>query len=128
MPSTQDIPADAETDEQPNRSGWQKATPVIMVLAYVLVPLILIPAFGSDKALIPVLVFLFGNAAVAGFIDGWTFRNTFSLPILAGVGFWLAKVLYFNDGTFLYALGCAATAAIAMFAGQALSKEPQVSA
>ena len=115
------VPRKAESDDtETDRSGWQYATPVLMLVAYVLGPWVLIPAFGAEKALVPVLIFLFGTAALAGFVDGWTYRTTFSLPFFAGVGFWLAKALYFNDGTFLYALGCAATAAIGMFAGQAI--------
>jgi len=39
------------------------------------------------------------------------------LPLLAGFGFWIAKALYFNDGTFIYVLGAALTCAAAMGLG-----------
>lgn len=103
------------------RSGWQHATPYVMIAVYLLGPLLLIPAFGGQGAVVPVLVLIFGTAALAGLIDGWTYRFTWSLPVLAGVGFLLAKALYFNDGTFIYALGCGFTAALTAQLGSLLA-------
>lgn len=94
-----------------------------MLAAYAVGPAILIPALGSH-AVGGVVALIFATAAIAGLIDGLTFRPTWSLPILAGVGFEIAKMLYFNDGTFVYALGAAATAGVAMAIGTALHTEP----
>mgnify|MGYP007086023846 FL=1 len=82
-----------------------------MITVYLLAPLVLIPAVGEDNAAIPSIGLIFGTAALFGFIDGWTFRPTWSLPILAGVGFLLAKLLYFNDGTVIYFIGAVIVAA-----------------
>lgn len=102
------------------RSGWQHATPYVMIAVYLLGPLLLIPAFGAQGA-VPVLILIFGTAALAGLIDGFTYRFTWSLPVLAGVGFLLAKALYFNDDTFIYALGCGFTAALTAWIGSLLA-------
>ena len=67
------------------------------------------------------LILIFATAAIAGFVDGLIYRFTWSLPILAGFGFGIAKWLYFNDGTFIYALGCTVVAAAAAAAGQNVS-------
>ncbi|UIZ93227.1 hypothetical protein JZY91_05805 [Corynebacterium sp. CNCTC7651] len=113
----------SEASAPQGRSGWQYATPIAMLVAYIFGPWLLIPAFGGgDSAVVPIIAFIFGVAAVAGFVDGATFRTTASLPILAGVGFWVAKALYFNDGTFLYLIGCVATAWLAMLAGSQLNR------
>ena len=89
-----------------------------MLATYAIGPLLLIPAVSTPW---PVVAFIFAVAAVAGLIDGFAFRPNWSLPILAGVGFWVAKVLYFNDGTFIYALGAAVACAAAMGLARALS-------
>lgn len=112
----------AETDNAATRTGWAKATPYVMIAVYLLGPLFIIPAFGGQAAVIPVIILIFGTAAVAGFIDGATFRFTWSLPILAGVGFFLAKLLYFNDGTFIYTLGCVLTAALCAKLGSLVAR------
>lgn len=104
------------------RHGWRKATPYVAVAAYIVGPLLLIPAFGGDAAVIPVIIFIFAAAAIAGFVDGATYRFTWSLPILVGVGFFIAKALYFNDGTFIYGLGCVAVAAAAGGLGAGVGK------
>lgn len=107
---------------QTGRTGWRQATPWVMIAVYVLAPLLVIPAAGEQSAPGAMIALIFATAAVFGFVDGLTFRFTWSLPILAGVGFWLAKTLYLNDGTFLYLLGCVAIAAIAGAAGAAIKR------
>lgn len=99
------------------RTGWLRAVPYAMIAVYVLGPLLLIPAVDSPW---PVVGFIFAVAAIAGLIDGFAFRPNLSLPILAGVGFGIAKIFYFNDGTFIYALGAAVTCAAAMGVGRLL--------
>lgn len=111
-----------DTDQQPQgRKGWQRATPIVMLALYVVGPLVLIPTFGPDHAVIPVFILVFGTAAAAGLVDGLTYRTTASLPILAGLGFGIAKILYFNDGTLIYAFICAAIAAATMYLGDAVA-------
>lgn len=104
------------TEQQDNdaRKGWLKAIPYAMFAAYALGPLLLIPAVSSPW---PVVAYIFAVAAIAGLIDGIAFRPNWSLPLLTGVGFWIAKALYFNDGTFIYAIGVTLTCAAAMGLG-----------
>ncbi|MDN8605794.1 hypothetical protein Q0N48_07290 [Corynebacterium ureicelerivorans] len=100
--------SDAKTNT--GRTGWVKAVPYATIAAYVVGPFLLIPIVGSPWHIV---AFIFAVAAFAGLIDGFAFRPTLSLPLLAGVGFLIAKTLYFNDGTFIYALGAVATCAAA---------------
>ena len=100
----------SEPETNAGRTGWVKAVPYTMLAVYAVGPLLLIPAVSTPW---PVVGFIFAVAAAAGLIDGFAFRPTLSLPLLAGVGFLIAKTLYFNDGTFIYALGAVATCAAA---------------
>ncbi|MCP1387133.1 hypothetical protein M5J20_02860 [Corynebacterium sp. TA-R-1] len=112
-----------DAQEQLERTGWRKATPYVMLAAYIAGPWLLIPAFGGgDSAVVPIIVFIFGVAALTGLVDGIFYRATWSLPILAGVGFWIAKALYFNDGTLIYALGCVLAAWLGSFVGTHLRR------
>lgn len=107
----------SEQAQQTARTGWLRAVPYATVAAYALGPLLLIPAVSSPW---PVVAYLFAVAAIAGLIDGIAFRPNWSLPLLAGFGFWIAKALYFNDGTFIYVLGTVLTCAAAMGVGRVL--------
>jgi len=98
-------------------TGWTKATPYIVIAAYVVGPLVLIP-LGSVAL---VIAFIFATAAIAGLIDGYTHPFTWSLPFFTGAGFAIAKILYFNDRTFIYAFGCFLLTAAAAGIGAALS-------
>lgn len=125
MSESHAVRADNGADTTPDppklpRSGWVKATPYVMIALYVIGPLVLIPAVGAEHAVVPVIALIFGIAAVAGLVDGLTYRPTFSLPVLAGVGFLFAKALYFNDGTFIYALGCGVVAGLFTLLGGSL--------
>lgn len=103
-------PEPPEPPEPQGRSGWQYATPVVMLAVYLIGPWIGIPLAGANAAGV-MIALIFGTALTAGVIDGATFRPTLSLPILAGVGFLFSKVLYFNDGTFIYCIGAGLAAA-----------------
>lgn len=104
------------TEQQDNdsRKGWVKAIPYAMFAAYALGPLLLIPLVGNPWVMVG---FIFAVAIIAGLIDGIAFRRNWSLPLLTGVGFWIAKALYFNNGTFIYAIGVTLACAAAMWVG-----------
>lgn len=104
----------SEQQDNGSRTGWVKAIPYAMFAAYVLGPLLLIPLASGPWV---VVGFIFAVAAIAGLIDGIAFRPNWSLPLLTGVGFWISKALYFNDGTFIYALGVTLACAAAMWVG-----------
>jgi len=106
-----------ETDTRP-RAGWIKAVPYAVLLAYALGPLLLIPLVSGPW---PVVVFIFAVAAIAGLVDGLFFRPTWSLPIIAAAGFWIAQLLYFNDGTRIYSFGVIAVCAVAAWGGSLLT-------
>jgi len=104
----------SEQTQKTARTGWLKAVPYATVAAYALGPLLLIPAVSSPW---PVVAYIFAVAIIAGLIDGIAFRPNLSLPLLTGVGFWIAKALYFNDGTFFYSIAVTLICAAAMGLG-----------
>lgn len=93
---------DKQNDGKPQRRGWQKVTPYVMFAVYLLGPLVLIPAVGEENAGAPTAGLILGTAALFGFIDGWTYRPTWSLPFIAGLAFMFAKLLYFNDAVIYF--------------------------
>lgn len=105
MSESEAVFVDKHNAHEGGRKGWRKVTPYVMFAVFLLGPLVLIPAVGEENAGVPTAGLILGTAALFGFIDGWTFRPTWSLPILAGVGFLAAKLLYFNDGTVIYFIG-----------------------
>lgn len=102
------------------RSGWRRATPYVMLAVYALAPAAVIPLAGGH-AVPASIALVFGIAALFGLVDGLSFRFTWSLPLLAGLGFFIAKLLYFNDDATIYILGCVLAAAVAAWAGSAIS-------
>lgn len=102
------------------RSGWRRATPYVMLAVYLLAPAAVIPLAGAH-AVPASIALVFGTGALFGLVDGLSFRFTWSLPLLAGLGFFVAKLLYFNDDATIYTLGCVLTAALAAWAGGAIS-------
>lgn len=104
----------AEQQDNDARKGWVKAIPYAMFAAYALGPLLLIPLVRNPWVMVG---FIFGVAIITGLIDGIAFRRNWSLPLLTGVGFWIAKALYFNDGTFFYSIAVTLICAAAMGLG-----------
>lgn len=91
--------------------------PYVVLVAYALGPLLLIPLVSGPW---PVVVFIFAVAAIAGLVDGLFFRPTWSLPIVAAGGFWIAQLLYFNDEARFYLLGVIGVCALAAWVGSPL--------
>lgn len=110
----------SDGDAREARSGWRRATPYVMLAVYALAPAAVIPLAGG-YAVPASIALVFGVAALFGLVDGLSFRFTWSLPLLAGLGFFIAKLLYFNDDATIYTLGCVLAAAVAAWAGSAIS-------
>lgn len=108
---------DKQNDGKPGRRGWQKVTPYVMFAVYLLGPLMLIPAVGEENAGAPTAGLILGTAALFGFIDGWTYRPTWSLPFIAGLAFMVAKLLYFNDAVIYFIAVIIIAAAFGHLAG-----------
>ncbi|MGV0433025.1 hypothetical protein [uncultured Corynebacterium sp.] len=108
---------DKQNDGKPKRRGWQKVTPYVMFAVYLLGPLVLIPAVGEENAGAPTAGLILGTAALFGFIDGWTYRPTWSLPFIAGLAFMVAKLLYFNDAVIYFIAVIIIAAAFGHLAG-----------
>jgi len=89
----------------------------VMFAVYLLGPLVLIPAVGEENAGAPTAGLILGTAALFGFIDGWTYRPTWSLPFIAGLAFMVAKLLYFNDAVIYFIAVIIIAAAFGHLAG-----------
>lgn len=103
------------------RTGWLKAVPYAVVAAYAVIPALLIPVASTAWILV---AFIFAVAFIAGLIDGFCFRPSWTLPLSTAGGFWLAKILYFNDGTFIYVIGVTVVSALTAWIVSLLRKRP----
>lgn len=112
---------DEQSEDTADRDGWLKALPYAVFALYVIAPALLVPVAGTPWLLVG---FIFTVAAIAGLVDGYCFRPSWTLPLSAAGGFWVAKILYFNDGTFIYALGVAVVSALCAWLMSLVRKQP----
>lgn len=94
---------DSPTAEEPHRrQGIQWVIPAVLFLALLSEPLLVAALFSASSAGWAVLGMYATTAAILAVIDGRTFRHNWSLPLLAGLGFWIAAKMYFPQGTGIY--------------------------
>ena len=74
-------------------------------LAFFVVPGIVGAALSGSTATVTMLVLLPVMALALGMLDGRLFRYTLSFPLIAAFMFWLSTNVYYNDGTWVYAVG-----------------------
>ncbi|AIT59945.1 hypothetical protein CDOO_00360 [Corynebacterium doosanense CAU 212 = DSM 45436] len=64
-----------------------------------------------------VLALLGVTAVILGWVDGKTFRSSWSFPLTAGAAYFADMLLYFNEGTWIYLPVLVILAAIAGWLG-----------
>lgn len=74
-------------------------------LAFFVAPGIVGAALSGSTATVTMLVLLPVMALALGMLDGRLFRYTLSFPLIAAFMFWLSTNVYYNDGTWVYAVG-----------------------
>lgn len=88
--------------EQKERQGKDWIAPCVLVLLFLLLPYVLSLLVSANILGWVVLIALALTVAVLAIVDARTFRPSWSVPLLAGISFWLASRLYFNEGTWIY--------------------------
>ncbi|MFP7666184.1 MAG: hypothetical protein ACHEUT_11685 [Corynebacterium pyruviciproducens] len=94
------------SDEPTGRRGRQYLSLVVAAALYLLVPLLVAVAVNSTSARTTVLLVVLPLGSLAlGLVDVHLFRPTASFPIMCTVFMWISTAMYFNDGTWIYAVG-----------------------
>ena len=89
---------EAEAMDEPSRVWWQWWAPIAMAAVFVGLP----PAiyqFVSGAILLILMAVLTVAIALA---DGATFRASWTIFCVAGLAYFAAMSLYFNEGTWIY--------------------------
>ena len=73
-------------------------------LAFFVVPGIVGATLSGSTATVTMLVLLPVMALALGMLDGRLFRYTLSFPLIAAFMFWLSTKVYYNTGTWIYAV------------------------
>ncbi|MFR9938706.1 hypothetical protein ACL1FY_10820, partial [Corynebacterium striatum] len=77
---------------------------IATALAFFVVPGIVGAALSGSTATVTMLVLLPMMALALGMLDGRLFRYTLSFPLIAAFMFWLSTKVYYNTGTWIYAV------------------------
>ena len=77
---------------------------IATALAFFVVPGIVGAALSGSTATVTMLVLLPRMALALGMLDGRLFRYTLSFPLIAAFMFWLSTKVYYNTGTWIYAV------------------------
>ncbi|MDO4917134.1 MAG: hypothetical protein Q3974_05890 [Rothia sp. (in: high G+C Gram-positive bacteria)] len=84
------------------RQGKDWIAPCVLVLLFLLLPYVLSLLVSANILGWAVLIALTLTVTVLAIVDARTFRSSWSIPLLAGISFWIASRLYFNEGTWIY--------------------------
>ena len=87
-----------ETQEEPGRAWWQWWAPLAMIAVFLVLPPAIYQAVSGT-----VLLGLMGGLTVfIAFIDAATFRYSWTIFWVAGIAYFAAMAMYFNEGTSIY--------------------------
>lgn len=87
-----------ETQEEPGRAWWQWWAPLAMIAVFLVLPPAIYQAVSGT-----VLLGLMGGLTVfIAFIDAATFRYSWTIFWVAGIAYFAAMAMYFNEGTWIY--------------------------
>ena len=90
---------DEQSEDTADREGWLKALPYAVFALYVIAPALVIPVAGTPWLLVG---FIFAVAAIAGLVDGYCFRPSWTLPLSAAGGFWAVSYTHLTLPTTPY--------------------------
>lgn len=97
-----DFEEDAQSPSNKPRKGTQWTIPAILLAALLLEPLLAVALFSASFAGWAVLGLYALTTGILAYIDGRTFRASWSISLVAGFGFFLAASMYFPQGTWIY--------------------------
>ena len=94
----EELEEEAETKDEPSRVWWQWWAPIAMAAVFVGLPPALYHVVSGATLLILMAVL---TVAIA-LVDGATFRASWTIFCVAGLAYFAAMSLYFNEGTWIY--------------------------
>lgn len=93
---------DPKPHAKKERQGKDWIVPCVLVVLFLLLPYVLSLLVAANILGWVVLFALALTVTVLAIVDARTFRPSWSVPLLAGISFWIASRLYFNEGTWIY--------------------------
>ena len=87
-----------ETQEEPGRAWWQWWAPLAMIAVFLVLP----PAIYQAVSGTVLLGLMGGLTVLIAFIDAATFRYSWIIFWVAGIAYFAAMAMYFNEGTWIY--------------------------
>ncbi|WP_237801680.1 heme transporter [Corynebacterium accolens] len=87
-----------ETQEEPGRAWWQWWAPLAMIAVFLVLP----PAIYQAVSGVTLLGLMGGLTVLIAFIDAATFRYSWTIFWVAGIAYFAAMEMYFNEGTWIY--------------------------
>lgn len=94
----EELEEEAETKDEPSRVWWQWWAPIAMAVVFVGLP----PAVYHLVSGVDLLILMAVLTVVIAFADGATFRASWTIFSVAGLAYFAAMSLYFNEGTWIY--------------------------
>ncbi|WP_297553466.1 heme transporter [uncultured Corynebacterium sp.] len=94
----EELEEEAETKDEPSRVWWQWWAPIAMVAVFVGLP----PAVYQLVPGLALLILMAVLTVVIALADGATFRASWTIFCVAGLAYFAAMSLYFNEGTWIY--------------------------
>lgn len=87
-----------ETQEEPGRAWWQWWAPLAMIAVFLVLP----PAIYQVVSGMTLLGLMGGLTVLIALIDAATFRYSWTIFCVAGIAYFAAMEMYFNEGTWIY--------------------------
>lgn len=87
-----------ETQEEPGRAWWQWWAPLAMIAVFLVLP----PAIYQAVSGTVLLGIMGGLTVLIALIDAATFRYSWTIFWVAGIAYFAAMEMYFNEGTWIY--------------------------
>lgn len=87
-----------ETQEEPGRAWWQWWAPLAMIAVFLVLP----PAIYQAVSGVTLLGLMGGLTVLIAFIDAATFRYSWTIFWVAGIAYFAAMEMYFNEETWIY--------------------------
>lgn len=87
-----------ETQEEPSRAWWQWWAPLAMIANFLVLP----PAIYQAVSGTTLLGIMGGLTVLIALIDAATFRYSWTIFWVAGIAYFAAMEMYFNEGTWIY--------------------------
>lgn len=89
---------ETEDQDEPRRVWWQWWAPLAMIAVFLVLPPLVYQSISGA-----VLLGLMGGLTVLiAFIDAATFRHSWTIFWVAGIAYFVAMSMYFNEGTWIY--------------------------